>query len=74
MALQDRSGFQNSRGHIQGHLKEGLYSLVISIAFVPIVHGLFGDEDATSQASLEPLHLLFNKQVRVLVVFWSCFN
>jgi hypothetical protein len=56
MALQDHSRLQNSRGHVQGHLKEGLSSLVISIVFVLIVHGLFGDEDATSQASLEPLH------------------
>jgi hypothetical protein len=58
MALEDCSRFQNSWGHVQGHLKEGLSSLVITIVFVPLIQGLFGDEDATSQANFEPLHLL----------------
>jgi hypothetical protein len=58
VALEDRSRFQNSKGHVQGHLKEGLSSLVIDIVFIPLVHGLFRDEDATSQAGLEPHHLL----------------
>jgi len=58
VALEDCSGFQNSRSHVQGHLKEGLSSLVINIVFIPLIHELSGDEDAMSQASLEPHHLL----------------
>jgi hypothetical protein len=61
MALKDRLGFQNFRGHVQGHLKEGLSSLIISIAFVPLIHGVFGYEDATSQANLEPTHFFLQQ-------------
>jgi hypothetical protein len=61
MALEDHLGFQNFRDHVQGHLKEGLSSLVISIAFVPLIHRLFRDEDVTSQVGLEPPHLLFQQ-------------
>jgi hypothetical protein len=62
VALGDLSGFQNSKGHVQGHLKEGLSSLVINIVFIPFIHMLFGDEDATLQADLEPSHI-FSQQV-----------
>jgi hypothetical protein len=74
MALQDRLGLQNSRGHVQGHLKEGLSSLVISIVFVPIVHGLSRDEDATSQANLEPLHPPFQQASKSSCCFLSCLS
>jgi hypothetical protein len=62
VAPGDLSGFQNSKGHVQGHLKEGLSSLVINIVFVPFIHKLFGDEDATLEANLGPSHI-FPQQI-----------